>query len=285
MVGILAIGLPHFHRSLAFSFPPHAFDFSRGFFLGLGSSMLVAMYDYLGYYDVCYIGDEVRDPARVIPRSILYCILMSALGYLAINVTLIGVVPWQQAMHSHFLVSEFMQQLHGRAAAVVITLMILWTAFGSVFALLLGYSRIPYAAAVDGFFFRAFARVHPTKNFPQVSLLVLGAVSIVAAFFPLDVVITALITTRLLVQFMAQIFALPLLRRLPQKDRPYRMWLYPLPAIIAFVGWSYIFLTSGWKYVALGLLTLAVGVSIYFFRAHSTRTWPFALIPAREQDI
>jgi amino acid transporter len=284
MVGILAIGLPHFHPRLAFSFPPHAFDFSRGFALGLGSAMLIAMYDYLGYYDVCYIGDEVRDPARVIPRSILYCILMSAAGYLAINVTLIGVVPWRQAMHSHFLVSEFMQQLHGRTAAIVITLMILWTAFGSVFALLLGYSRIPYAAALDGFFFRVFARVHPTKNFPQVSLLVLGGVSIVAAFFPLDVVITALITTRVLVQFMAQIFALPLLRRLPRQDRPYQMWLYPLPAIIAFVGWSYIFLTSGWKYVALGLLTLAVGVLIYFFRAYSTRTWPFALIQDRGQN-
>ncbi len=178
-----------------------------------------------------------------------------------------------------------MQQIHGRTAAILITLMILWTAFGSVFALLLGYSRIPYAAALDGFFFRAFARVHPTKNFPQVSLLVLGAVSIVAAFFPLDVVITALITTRVLVQFMAQIFALPLLRRLPRQDRPYQMWLYPVPALIAFVGWSYIFLTSGWKYVALGLLTLAAGVLIYCFRAYSTRTWPFALIQRRVQDI
>jgi APA family basic amino acid/polyamine antiporter len=281
MVSVLAIGLPHFHPRLAFSFPPHAFDFSRGFFLGLGSSMLIAMYDYLGYYDVCYIGDEVRDPARVIPRSILYCILMSAAGYLAINITLIGVVPWRQAMHSQFLVSEFMQQLHGRPAAIAVTLMILWTAFGSVFSLLLGYSRIPYAAAVDGFFFRAFARVHPTKNFPQVSLLVLGGVSIVAAFFPLEVIISALITTRVLVQFMAQILALPLLHRLPQRDRPYRMWLYPVPAIIAFIGWSYIFFTSGWKYAALGLLTLAVGVLIYFFRAYSTRTWPFAPVPGR----
>jgi amino acid transporter len=127
--------------------------------------------------------------------------------------------------------------------------------------------------------------VHPTKNFPQVSLLVLGGISIVAAFFPLDVVISALITTRVLVQFMAQILALPLLHRLPQRDRPYRMWLYPVPAIIAFVGWSYIFLTSGWKYVALGLLTLAAGTLIYFFRAYSTRTWPFPLIPERDSSV
>jgi len=282
MAGILAIGLPHFHPRLAFSFPPHAFAFSRGFALGLGNAMLIAMYDYLGYYDVCYIGDEVRDPARVIPRSILYCILMSAVAYLAVNITLIGVIPWRQAIHSQFLVSEFIQQLHGRPAAILFTGMILWTAFGSVFALLLGYSRIPYAAAVDGFFFRVFARVHATKNFPQVSLLVLGGVSIVAAFFPLDVVISALITTRVLVQFLAQILALPLLHRLPRENRPYQMWLYPLPAILAFAGWSYIFLTSGWKYVALGLLTLTLGILIYFIRARSTRTWPFALISGRD---
>jgi APA family basic amino acid/polyamine antiporter len=285
MVTVLVVGLPHFDPRIAFSFPPHAFDFTKGFFLGLGSSMLIAMYDYLGYYDVCYIGDEVREPARVIPRSILYCILVTAVAYLAINTVLIGVVPWQRAMHSGYIVSEFMQQLHGRAAAIVVTVMILWTAFGSVFALLLGYSRIPYAAAVDGFFFRIFARVHPTKNFPHVSLLVLGAVAVVAAFFPLDVVISALITTRVLVQFIAQILALPLLRRLPAQQRPYRMWLYPVPAVIAFIGWSYIFVTSGWKYVAVGLLTLLLGVCIYFLRAYWTRTWPFVQLASGGSNV
>lgn len=191
MGSILVLGLPHFDPKLAFSFPPGAFDFMKGFFFGLGSAMLIAMYDYLGYYDVCYIGDEVRDPARVIPRSILYCILACAVAYFAINLTLIGVVPWWEAVNSQFIVSDFMQRLYGRPVAMVVTLAILWTAFGSVFALTLGYSRIPYAAALDGYFFRPFARVHATKNFPHVSLLVVGAVAIGAAFFRLDEVISA----------------------------------------------------------------------------------------------
>ena len=148
--------------------------------------MLIAMYDYLGYYDVCYIGDEVRDPGRTIPRSILYCILITAICYLALEIVIIGVVPWQEAIKSNFIVSEFMQKLHGHTAAVIITIMILWTAFGSVFALLLGYSRIPYAAASDGNFFSVFARIHPTKNFPHISLLVIGGVSVIGAFFSLD---------------------------------------------------------------------------------------------------
>jgi len=276
MAAVLIAGFPHFNAKLAFDFPPGAFAFQRGFFLGLGGATLVAVYNYMGYYDVCYIGDEVRDPGRVIPRSILYSIAVCAVGYILIHLALIGVVPWREAVNSTFLVSDFMQRLYGRGAAIVITVMILWTAFGSVFALLLGYSRIPYAAANDGYFFRIFAKLHPTKNYPYVSLLVLGAVSIGAAFFKLDQVISALITTRILVQFLGQVFAIPLLRKkFPDSARPFKMWLYPLPAVIAFFGWAFVFTTSGWGYVGVGILTLAVGVVVFLIRAKLSATWPF----------
>ena len=278
MLCILVLGLPHFEARRAFDFPPGAFTFTRSFFLGMGSATLISVYNYLGYYDICYIGDEVREPARVIPRSILYSIAACAIGYLAIHLSLIGVLPWREEMQSSFIVSDFMEHLHGRGAAILATVMILWTAFGSVFALLLGYSRIPYAAALDGFFFRIFGRVHPVKNFPHISLLVLGAVSIGASFFKLDEVINALITTRILVQFLGQLFAVPLLRRrLPDAARPYKMWLYPLPAVIAFFGWVYIFATSGKLYAAIGILTLAAGVFVYVVWSYVTRAWPFAV--------
>ena len=190
-------------------------------------------------------------------------------------------MPWREAMNSTFLVSDFMQRLYGRGAAIVITVMILWTAFGSVFALLLGYSRIPYAAANDGYFFRVFGKLHPTKNYPYVSLLVLGAVSIGAAFFKLDQVISALITTRILVQFLGQVFAIPLLRKkFPDSARPFKMWLYPLPAVIAFFGWAFVFTTSGWGYVGVGILTLAVGVVVFLIRAKLSETWPFRTVTA-----
>jgi len=277
MAAVLVTGFTHFHANLAFDFPPRAFAFQRGFFLGLGGATLVSIYNYLGYYDICYIGDEVRDPGRVVPRSILYSIGVCALGYIAIHLAVIGVIPWREGINSSYIVSLFMERLYGHGAALVITLMIMWTAFGSVFALLLGYSRIPYAAALDGYFFRVFGKLHPTKNYPHVSLLVLGGVSIVAAFFPLDQVVTALLTTRIVVQFLGQVFAIPLLRKkLPDSARPYKMWLYPLPAIIAFFGWAFVFGTSGWGYVAVGIVTLALGVIVYLVRARYTATWPFA---------
>jgi len=268
VVFVIASGLAHFHPRVAFDFPPGAFTFSTGFLAGLGSAMLIAMYDLLGYYDVCYVGGDVRDAPRVIPRSIIYSVLAVSAIYALTNLSIISVVPWREAMQSKFIGSEFVEKLYGARVASVVTVFVLWTAFASVFALLLGYSRIPYAAAASGHFFKIFGRIHPTGRFPYVSLLVMGGLSIVAGLWTLDAVISALITSRILVQFIAQIFALDYLRRhRPEIQRPFRMWLYPLPSVIAFIGWSYVFATSGWKFVGFGLLTLVAGVVVYWIAA------------------
>src|SRR5687768_12106372 len=209
----------HFDPQRAFDFPPGAFNFSLGFFLGLGAASRVGIYDYLGYYNICYIGDEVKDPGRVIPRSILISVLAVAAIYIGINLSIIGVVPWREfvpaAEHpqSNFIVSIFMERIYGSRVATLFTALVLWTAFGSVFALLLGYSRIPYAAALDGTFFKIFAKVHPTKKFPHISLLMIGIIAIACSALSLGMVIDALITTRILIQFIGQIVALTLLRR------------------------------------------------------------------------
>src|SRR5437773_2398486 len=235
-----------------------------------------------GYFDVCYIGDEVQDPGRVIPRSILISTVLVAVIYLAINLSIIGVVPWRDfvpaASHpqSNFVVSIFMERIYGSGIATLFTAMILWTAFGSVFALLLGYSRVPYAAAKDGYFFKVFARLHPSKGFPHVSLVMLGVLSILAGFVSLGMVIDALITTRILVQFIGQIGAVTLLRRrAPDLPRPYRMWLYPLPSLIALLGWIFIFATTPPTVVAFGLGALLLGAACFGAWSWKGRTWPF----------
>src|SRR5579871_3393250 len=264
---IAASGLANFRPRVVFDFPPHAFTFSMGFAAGLGSAMLIAMYDYMGYYDICYVAGEVRDPGRVIPRSILYSILAVAAIYFLMNLSIIAVVPWREAMQSKFIASEFVERLYGTRAAAVVTVLVLWTAFASVFALLLGYSRIPYAAAIDGHFFKIFAALHPRGQFPHVSLLVMGILSLIASMWSLDAVISALLTSRILVQFIAQIAALHHLRKhQPAMPRPFRMWLYPIPSVVALAGWAYIFLTSGWVFIGFGLLTLLAGVAAYGLR-------------------
>ena len=287
---VIVTGASHFDARLAFDFPPGAFTFSVGFLIGLGAASRVGIYDYLGYYDICYIGDEVRDPTRVIPRSILMSIVLVAAIYLAINLSVIGVVPWREFVPasdhpaSRFIVSVFMERVYGRTAATLFTMAILWTAFGSVFALLLGYSRIPYAAANDGSFFKPFGRLHPRGAFPHVSLLVVGGVSIVCSFFSLGLVIDALITTRILVQFIGQIGAITLLRRRGAAAGSYRMWLYPVPSLIALAGWLFVFVTSDVRVILFGLGTLVVGGVVFVGWSWRAQRWPFGIAPVSVKD-
>jgi amino acid transporter len=284
-LAVMATGALHFDRHIAFDFPPGAFSFSLGFVLGLGAASRIGVYDYLGYYDVCYIGDEVENPGSVIPRSILLSTVAVALIYMGVNLSIIGVVPWRELVPadqhaaSNFIVSIFMERIYGSGIATIFTLMILWTAFGSVFALLLGYSRIPYAAARDGYFFKAFGRLHAKDGFPYISLLVLGAISILACLFSLGVVIDGLIATRILVQFVGQVVGVIRLRRTrPDMPRPYRIWLYPVPTIVALVGWTFVFLTTDIRVIGFGAGILLMGVLCFLVWSHRTREWPFRTV-------
>ena len=282
---VIATGVFHFDPKLAFDFPPTAFGFSFGFLMGLGAAARVGVYDYLGYYDVCYLGEEVKQPGRVIPRSILISLGTVALIYITMNLAIIGVVPWRNFIPADGtplpdppppVVSMFIERLYGAGPAKVFTVMVLWTAFASCFSLVLGYSRIPFAAARDANFFGLFARLHPRKELPHISLLLIGGLAIACSLLPLMTVIDALLTTRILVQFIGQIGALVWLRSTaPQMERPFKMWLYPLPALIALLGWLFLFATSGRATILYALVALAAGVIVYLGWAGWRRDWPF----------
>jgi amino acid transporter len=258
---VIFAGAGHFNSRLAFDFPPHAFDLSMGFVFGLGAAARIGVYDYLGYYDICYVGDEVKEPGKVIPHSILTSLLVVAFIYIAMNFSIIGVLSWRDFAGKDVpIASMFMEKLYGSKIAVVFTVMVLWTTFASVFALLLGYSRIPFAAAQDGCFFKVFGKLHPEKKFPHVSLLLIGGLSIASSFLDLETVIDALVIMRILVQFIGQIGAVWRLRRLkPDSERPFRMWLYPLPLLAALVGWLFLFVTAGGRLIFYCMLGLASG--------------------------
>ena len=270
-------GLTHFNAAAVFDFPPGAFDFwTFAFYAGLGNAMLIAIYDYLGYQNVCYLGAEIRDPVRVIPRAIIISILGIAALYFVMNLCLISVVPWQEAVNSKYLVSVFMERLYGPLAGQIVTALILVAAFASVWSLLLGYSRIPYAAALDGGFFRVFASVHPTQRFPHVSLLAVGGVTVAfSLLFKLREVIVALMAIRILIEFVAQAFAVFALRR-KGMEFPFRMWFYPLPALAAIGMWLWLFITTGAWFILIGLGVLALGVIVYLIRARRLGEFPFA---------
>jgi amino acid transporter len=273
---IVVSGMMHFHAATAFSFPAHAFHPSRAFWLGLGSATLIATYDYGGYNNVCLIGEEVSEPRKTIPRAVLYSIVLIAILYLAMNLSILGTVPWQQGQYSKAIVADYMQSLYGRWGGVFVSLLILIASWGSVFAILLGFSRIPYAAAADGHFFKPFARLHPVGKFPSTSLLVMGGLSAVACLFSLSDLISVLIVVQTMTQFAAQCIAVILLRRKAvAAPNSFRMPLYPLPAIVALAGWSYIVISSKVSHILIGIAMATTGAAVYLFQAVRKKEWPF----------
>jgi len=270
-------GATHFNRSLVFTYSPGTWNFSWIFFAGLGHASVQTVYSYLGYYNVCNLGGEMKNPERNIPRAIYFSIFGIALLYFAMQTSILAVIPWQEAATTPFVVSLFVERTFGMNWATLATALILVLAFGSIFSATLGYSRVPYAAALDGNFFSIFGRVHPTKHFPHISLLALGATSIfICLFFGLFSVIRAILAMRCLIQFVGQAVGLLLLHRRWQADRwPFRMWLYPVPALLAIVGWIAIFISTGRKPMLASLAAMAAGILVYLGRARLLRQWPF----------
>ena len=286
LVGVLAgcfwlvlAGLPHFSASRVFDFPPNAFRMNWVFWAALGHATLYALYDFFGYYNVCYLAGEIKNPGRVIPRAILISITAVGILYFLMTISILSVIPWREAIGNTFIASTFIERLEGVVAAKIMTLLMLWIAFASIFAVLLGYSRIPYAAATDGNFFRGFARLHPRGDFPNVSLVTLGVLASVFSLLRLSDVIGSLVATRVLVQYLPQVIGFFVLRfRSPGLERPFRMWLYPVPGIISIAGWIYILATSASKSLIFAVSVFVVG-SIAFVVTNHLRSRASVLQP------
>jgi amino acid transporter len=285
MVVVVWVGVEgalHFDAARMFDFGGTAAT-PPSFLRALGPAMALAIYAYLGYYNVCYVGDEVRDPGRTIPRSILLSTVLIVLMFVGLHLAMLGTVSWRdvptddEGLKTFSLPAAFMRQAHsGTWAVALVTVLLIWSCFGAAFAGLLGYARIPYGAALAGHFYRPVAAVHPRHRIPHISLLLVGGFTLFWTFFDLQNVITALIVTRILEQFVAQIIALIVLRQMrPDMPRPFRVWLYPLPCGLALCGWLYVYVTSGVLFIVLGLVTLVAGVAAYLLWSGRTRAWPF----------
>jgi amino acid transporter len=285
---VIVTGLTHIHTNLLFDFPPGAWNLGLSFMLGLGTGTMLVMFNFLGYYQICYLGDEVKNPARVVPYGVIVSILIVMLIDFLISVSFTGVVPWREMIRPgsqafNAIGSVYMQKVGGHWASVLMTVMVEVTAFAATYAMMLGYSRIPYAAALDGAFFRWFGELHPTKLFPHRSLLLVGLLVMAACFFDLVQIITALMLARILSMFVAQIIGLLIYRRQhPEAPRPFRMWLYPFPALFALVGWLGIFVTpafepGGWRYMAYAFGTIGLGFVAHLSLAWKKREWPFCI--------
>ena len=262
---------------------PSAFSWATLASFMFGQACVKTIYSYLGYYNVCHLGSEIKEPGKNIPRSMFISVIGIAILYLAMNMSIGSVIPWQEikSWQDHgqktFVVSVFIERLYGHPAAIVATIMILWVALASLFAVMLGYSRVPYAAAVDGAFFKIFAKLHPTKNFPYISLLILAGFAFVfSLLFRMGDIISGILAMRIMVQFIGQAMGVVLLRkRNGTKDLPYKMPLYPLPVILVTAMWLFVFCSTGLEIMGYFLIVLLAGVTVYLIQANMKKEWPF----------
>ncbi len=263
---IIISGLLNQHQTIKIIPSGNESFFSLAFWAAIGNASVKTVYSYLGYYNVCHLGGEIKNPGKNIPRSIFISIVGITTLYLLMNISVMGVMPWQSVNATDkYLVSSFMQHLYGNTAGIIVTVLILCIAFSSLFAVVLGYSRVPYAAAVDGNFFKPFAKLHPTKNFPYISLIVLCALGFVfSLLLKLSEVISSILAMRIIVQFIAQGVGVSLLRkRIGTMELPFKMWLFPLPVILSIAIWIFLFISTGW-FALWGSLIAVVGVIVYF---------------------
>jgi amino acid transporter len=264
---IIISGLTHQQHTIPMLPKGNDSFFSYAFWGAIGHGSVKTIYSYLGYYNVCHLGGEIKNPGKNIPRSIFISIGGIAALYLLMNISVMGVVGWQSVNpDDRYLVSTFMEQIHGHAAGIAVTVLILWIAMASLFAIMLGYSRIPYAAAVDGNFFKMFSKLHPTKNFPYISLLVLGGLGFIfSLLMKLTETISSILAMRIIVQFIAQTVGVVLLRKkFGSQKLPFKMWLFPIPVILSIGIWIFVFANTGW-FALWGSLIALVGVGVYYF--------------------
>jgi len=240
--------------------------FQYAFWAAIGQGSVKTVYSYLGYYNVCHLGGEIKQPEKNIPRSMFISIAGIAILYLLMNISVMSVISWQEIKPGEkHLASIFMERIYGNWGGIVVTVLILWIALASLFAVLLGYSRILYAAAVDGNFFQIFSKLHPTKDFPNVSLIFLCSLGLIfSLLLRLEKTIDSILAMRIIIQFIGQSVGLVLLReRLGTKSLPFKMWLYPLPIILSISIWLFLFISTGW-FALWGSLIAAGGVVVFY---------------------
>ncbi len=277
---VIFIGVTHFHRGLAFP-PGWSHAPSSGFMMGFSAALLISLYDYWGYENVCFLGEEVIQPQKTIPRSIILSVAVVAVLYIAMNIGILGILPVSEIVamaHGtghNFAAARAAEVVYGHWAGTLVSLLVIWTAFASVFSLLAGYSRIPFAAARDGNFFSFFQQLDAKRKFPAHSVLLLGVLAALFCLFQLEDLLSALVVIRILLLFLVQAVGVSVWRITdPAHPRPFRMWLYPLPVLITLAGFALV-LYDHLALIARALVFIALAIAIYLIRSAKSREWPF----------
>ncbi len=246
-----------------------------GLFAALAGAMSKALFSYDAWTSVTFAAEEVKEPEKNLPRSLLLGTLGVTAAYGAAVAVYLYVVPIDQMARvaENRIATEAAVRIIGPAGGAFIALAVLVSTFGCVNGLTLAGARVVYAMARDGLFFRGTATVHPRYRTPAAALVLHGAV---AAALTLSGTYSDLLTltafSSLLFNVLTVIGLFVLRRRRPDLPRPYRVWAYPVAPLL-YVAVALFFLVympvADPRNTGLGLLLTAAGVPAYlYWRRH-----------------
>lgn len=239
-----------------------------GTWSGFGLAIVAVLWAYNGWQDVTYVGGEVRDPGRTLPRAIVGGTLGVMLIYLAVNAAYLHVLSIDGMAGSPLVAGEVAVRLMGRAGGGAIAALVCVSTFGTLNGGLLAFPRVFFAMAEEGLFFRGAAAVHPRFGTPHVAIVCLAALSI--AYLSLrsfEQLIEIAVVGQLPFWALAVGAVLVLRRTQPDLPRPYRMPGYPLVPLL-FIGAMVALLANSLREhpasTAWTLGAVSAGIPVYF---------------------
>ena len=198
-----------------------------------GLALVAALWSYDGWIEVTYIGGEVKNPGRNIPRSLLLSTLVLIVIYILVNVTFIFLLSLPVIAQSQMVASEAVSVVLGSAGTTLVVIIILVSTLGGVHVNVLTSPRIYYAMAKDKLFFKSLAEIHPKHGTPALSLIISGIWSSILVFSgTFYQIITYVVFVSLIFYAMSCAAVIILRYKQPELKRPYRTWGYPIVPMI-----------------------------------------------------
>jgi basic amino acid/polyamine antiporter, APA family len=242
------------------------------------TAMVPVMWAYNGFQNLGYLGAEIRDPAKNIPRALFYGMLIVGAVYILLDVMYCRVLPFPQVASSGHVASDVVQSLFGRSGAAWLTVVMGISALATLHAVTMAESRITYALARTGLFFGFAARVNARHRSPTGALLFVGTIGAAIALTGTFEQLFSLYIFAYWIFFALGAVALLRLRATePDLPRPYRVWGYPWTALL-FLAAALAITVNLWLdepgRSSAGLLVILAGLPFYHSWRRSRRSDP-----------
>ena len=263
----IIIGFALFARNIPTVVPSGPLPTPQTTLSSFGVALIGALWAYHGWQTLSYAAGEVRDPARVLPRSYLFGVVLVIIVYLSANLAYLRVLPLASLAQHQRVAAKAMEILGGPRGSAFVSALILCSIFGALNGNILGGARVCFAMARDGLFFSSVGRVNPRFQTPATALLIQGAWAMgLAASGTYEQLYTYVVFTAWIFYGAAAVGVMVLRRRLPSLERPYRVWGYPAVPVAFSLAAIAIFantVASKPREALIGLILLLSGLPVY----------------------